>query len=443
MLLILSVLFYKERTVFLDNAYHLFIIIKDGDFAFQNFRYGAVFTQAVPLLASKLNISLNAILISYSVCFVIYYALCYYICGSILKNYRLALVLLVFNIAFVSDTFFWMLSELPQGIAFMLVLLSYLSSRLSEKATLGNILLVILGTIVVIIFFHPLMMFPYLFVLVFFFLNKPAFDKRIFLIALLSFVMAYVLKKTAFTTEYERNATNGAGKLIDNFPHYFRIYANKAFLLSCLTKYYFIPIISFSILFVYLRQKKWAKLTLFCCCAIGYLLMINVTYPGRDVEAFYIENMYLPLGIIIGFPFVFDVLPNIKDQKWTISIFAIIIVVAGLRIVMVAEPYTSRLDWEREFLKKHRSEKILVAESLVPMDLLLMSWGTPYEFWLLSTVEGDRTASIVVNNDVKALEWGTHDARSFLTQWGVFPYKEMPSHYFKFSDTLTNYTTMQ
>lgn len=93
-LLILSILFYKERTAFADISYHLFAILKDGTFAIQNNRFGAAITQLVPLVGSKLGLSLKAIAISYSIAFALLYLLIFIIICEYLKNTKIALAFL-------------------------------------------------------------------------------------------------------------------------------------------------------------------------------------------------------------------------------------------------------------------------------------------------------------------------------------------------------------
>src|SRR6185503_3183543 len=90
-LLFFSLLFYKERTFFIDIAFHIFSIVTSGGLAIQNFRLGAIFTQLFPLLALKMNCSLAGIAITYSVGFILFYFICYLICGLVCKNYRIAL----------------------------------------------------------------------------------------------------------------------------------------------------------------------------------------------------------------------------------------------------------------------------------------------------------------------------------------------------------------
>jgi hypothetical protein len=121
LLFILSLYFYLERTVFVDIAYHTFYIIKDQTFAIQNYRFGATITQIFPLLATKLNLPLNNILIIYSSCFIIVYAFIYSIIVYPLKNLQLGWVLIGYLTLMMSDTFYWIQSEYQQGCALCLL----------------------------------------------------------------------------------------------------------------------------------------------------------------------------------------------------------------------------------------------------------------------------------------------------------------------------------
>ena len=72
-LLLGAVVFYKERMVFSDAAHIVFYEINQGKLQIQVERYGAFITQIWPLLGSKLNLSLKAILILYSLSFNVFY----------------------------------------------------------------------------------------------------------------------------------------------------------------------------------------------------------------------------------------------------------------------------------------------------------------------------------------------------------------------------------
>ncbi len=153
-MLILSILFYKERIIFLDAAFSLFNIVKDNGFCIQHYRFGDVCTQILPVIATKAGLPLDLILRSYSGGYIIYYFIAYFVCGSILKRYDLALVILLMNVLFISDTFYWMLSQLPQAIALLMILLAVVSRQENTTGIFKWAIVLLLE--VTIVFFHPL-----------------------------------------------------------------------------------------------------------------------------------------------------------------------------------------------------------------------------------------------------------------------------------------------
>lgn len=69
---------------------------------------------------------------SYSIGFMAYYLICYFICGSLLKQYDFALIILLLNLLFVTETFFYTPSELPQGIALLMVTFAFVRNKQPE-----------------------------------------------------------------------------------------------------------------------------------------------------------------------------------------------------------------------------------------------------------------------------------------------------------------------
>ena len=106
-LMSLAFIFYKERTIFTDNAMHLFEIVRRQDFAyFDNLRFGAFFTQSFAVIPVRFSFSLANVQLLYSLGFIIYYGLMYFLCGQVFRQYSLAFALLLCNILFVGHAFF-------------------------------------------------------------------------------------------------------------------------------------------------------------------------------------------------------------------------------------------------------------------------------------------------------------------------------------------------
>lgn len=443
-LIIMAIIFYQERTVFVDIAYHMFHILKDDTFAIQNFRFGAIFTQLIPLVGGKLQLSLDTIMLLYSAGFIVYYFICYAICGSVLKQYGLALVLLLGNILFVTDTFFWIQSELPQGLAFMMVVLSLVNYSKSKPDNPWLLSLVFAGGVTVA-FFHPLLLFPLGFIFLYSLLNSELFlNKKLFLSFFIFYLLIVVIKTIAFKTPYDNTAFSGVKNFLTLFPDYFTIDSNKVLLKNFITKYYWIPVVSIWLVVVYVSKKEWLKLGLLVVAVTGYFLLINVSYPSGATD-FYIENLYLPIGIMLAVPLVYDIFPvlSFRNKNMPILLIATIITTGLLRIFIHSDPYVARLEWGKGILNKYEGKKVLMHSSEAPMDTLLMTWGTPYEFWLLSTAEKGTSASIAILDDIEGVKWAAGNKQDFITQWGVFNYKDLPKTYFKFSDTTSSYILME
>jgi hypothetical protein len=438
-MLVLSAVFYKERIIFLDTAFTIFHIVKDSSFSIQVYRFGDFFTQLFPVIGRKAGMSLNFITLSYSVGFIAYYFTCYLICGSILKQRRFAVVILLLNILFVSDTFYWITSQLPQGMALFVVLLACVADKQFPLKPVQQIILICITVLVA--FYHPLMIFIVVFTILFFNGRADVFpDKRIVYYLGMIYLIAVILKATVFKSVYERHALGGLKNFILLFPDYLSLYSNGHFLQSWLTKYYWIPLIFICIAVYYVHTKEWKKLVLFTCYFMGYTALINICYPDESTPDFYIESLYLPLGYFLALPLVFDV----SNRKYirtepVLGVFILIILSGCMRLYTTHHKYTKRLNWERNFLVSNIDAKIIIDKKKADAGILQLLWGTPYEFWLLSTIEQDKSASIIIDEQPETRQWADQHNKSLIVNWNIYPYSILDPRYFRMTDTVTTY----
>ncbi|MBS1783092.1 MAG: hypothetical protein JSS78_08495 [Bacteroidetes bacterium] len=437
-LLAMSIVYYKERTMFSDMAFYLFQIVKNGNFIFFHGRFIAAFTEIFPLLAVKASYPLWVVALSYSVGVIIFNWVAYIMCGSLFKRYDFALLILFLNLLFVTDVFYWMISELLLGLTLLVVFFALLYKPKFNQLGLRSIL-ASLFFIPVLVWAHPMILIAFSFTVLFFLLSKQQpIAKQTLYMALVVYVLASVVKRLFFTDEYDQGAYGGLKNFISLFPNYFTQFSQKNFVKNWIHKYYWIPVLGLANVVLYFRQKAWWKLILFGCYAIGFIMLINISFPTNATPDVYWENLYSPLAIIIGIPFVFDVMPAIQSKILN-GIIVAAIIISGIIRINSYQFYKERLVWLRTFLQEHRKEKLLLDKSQVPTKMLVLLWGSSYEFWLLSTIENGQTASLIITNDANALEWGTHKGNEWLSNWGAFPYKELPSNYFKFSDSTSTY----
>lgn len=442
-LLVLSCLFYKERIIFADAANYMVYVTKTGSFSIEHYRYGVALLQILPLLGIKASASLDHVILLFSTSYALYYLGCYLLCGFAFKNYKMALVLLLFNTLFCTYTFYYMISELPIAIAMFLVVLSYINTKMK---LLWWQALIAFTMLITVVFLHPVAQLAIVFCLLFFLLSKEkeSINKKYIVMIGIALIIIIIIKRLFFTGYYEARSSEILSIFPVFFPKYFSLYSHQAFLQNCITNYYWIPVISALIIIGYILTKKWLKLALFLLFTIGYLVLVNTCFPTNYTRDFYMENLYLPIGLFIALPFVFDILPILLQAKknTAIAMIALICATCCIRIYVNHKPYTNRLAWERKFLDKHPDEKLIVPETPAMVDTLFMTWATPYEFWMLSTIERGKTASIIINDQPVNFLGLQKENKEFGGAWAHFSYSALPKKYFIFPDSTNTYRLM-
>lgn len=441
LLILMATLFYKERTVFMDAAYHLFHFLMNDDFAIQHNRFGAAVTQVFPVLGSHLGLPLKSIMLLYSTGTMLYYFLCYFVCGTILKQYKFALLVLMFSILFATDTFFWPFSELQQGCTMLMVMFSLLNTRIQ----LALKYLLILVLIVTLSFIHPLIIIPASFVFTYLIILKESnVPIKEVVLCFIIFISVYLIKFFAFKTPYDTQAGNGSHYIINNLrTGYFNLYSVQTFFHNCTGKFFWISVFFVSSVVFYIVKRRWLLLGFYSISVLGFISLVNLSYPDSGVPSFYIENLYLPVSIMLSVPIIFEGLASIPRKNAAIGLLVLLAFSSTYRIYNQRSFYKGRLDWLRGYYTAHKGEKLIVSQSKTPIETLIFSWGSPYEFWLLSTLETGNTASIIISENPEQLKWASPQTKSFIATWGVIPYKEFPKNYFNFNDTTAGYSFIE
>ena len=299
------------------------------------------------------------------------------------------------------------------------------------------------GLLIVVAFFHPLILFPASFLFLYFILQSDKNTSKVTLaIAFAVYLAAWYVKFRFYKTSYDTAAMASTNDIVARLGDFFALYSTKMFLKDSVGKFLLLPICFTVTVAYYVWWKKRIHMLLYILFVAGYILLVNTSYPDPGAPRFYMENLYLPISVFIGVPLVFEIGRHCSS-KAAIAILLIIVAADIIRVLNVAEIYTSRLNWERDFLNKHSDEKLIVHERHVPSDTLIMTWGTSYEFWLLSTIENKKTASIIINPSLKELIPPPGKSRSFITKSAGYPYWILPASYFIFPDTVSEYKVIK
>lgn len=469
-LAIFALIFYKERVIFSDAVCHFFIVLKSGGYFNPIMRYGVYIVQTPLLLAAKLHLSHATLAMIYSLTFVAYQGLIFFLSYWISKDYKIPLIWLLFNTLIVTDTFYWMISELPLGVGIAMLFFAFLqrnnyvvcgdtnngnnqdtnndkASPLFVSSQTGSLLLLSFVFLFSMQFFHPLMLVIIAIMASFFFLSTEKWVQRGFLaLCFVAFYYAGKLKNSILgISGYDEESMKNFENLTKLYPNYWDLGSNWHFLSYIRTDYYFLPILLLGLTIFYAKNRKWLKLTWMICAFFGYLFIVNVSYYHTQIfEQYYMENLYLPLSLIVILGFIWDFLPSISFQKQSVMLGGIV-AIRLIHIFLAHDIFTERLNWERKILTQTEnaaSKKLLIKTADIPVPTFIVTWASPYEFWLLSAIESKELRSVVIEDNfsqnIASYDSLLNRKNSFFIPFGRdLAYKKLPKTYFDFQDTTT------
>lgn len=130
---------------------------------------------------------------------------------------------------------------------------------------------------------------------------------------------------------------------------------------------------------------------------------------------------------------------EVRATGWMLAVLGAMIFLRIGHIYTTHRSWTERMAWERSFLKKTANlprRKLILSEKQVPMDKLILSWGTPTEFLMLSALEHpDSARCIVVDEAPERFDSLLARPRLFLGEFRNYTFDELPARYFHITDT--------
>ncbi len=387
-LLVMSIVFYKERTLFVDVAFQTFKMITEGGWQVQVNRFGSGLVHALPLAAIRMELPLWMVLLSYSLSFTLLFLLLYHITVQWLKNEWMGFAIPLLFTLNTFDGFYWATSELQQGLAVLLVYFAFLL-KYPAPSKWWQWAVIILG-IPLLATYHPVMFIPFFFMWGFFWLSDERFRNSTFYVVLLVMIVFLLVKSSFMGNHYD------AGKMAEfwnNFDAYYpnllKLPSNKIFLTRSIKFWYFFPLLFIFENGWYLWKKQWAKAILLTGFSLVFLLITHIGSPHTTYR-FYAEVNYMPLTLFVILPLLFDIVPNIKKKRLVVLLFSLIFVIRLVTIYNHHRPYSNRIVWLQEQLdniqRNYTSNKVIIPFTKELEDRLYMTWGIPYESLLLSSM---------------------------------------------------------
>lgn len=121
--------YFLERICYQDTAAYTVELIKKQSFAIVHDRYGASLSQIIPVILLHFKAPLKAVMIGYSVNFILLYFLCFWFCLSICRHRSAAYAICLLLVFTVKLTFYWPVTELLQGMIYCVVFFAWWNSK--------------------------------------------------------------------------------------------------------------------------------------------------------------------------------------------------------------------------------------------------------------------------------------------------------------------------
>ena len=414
--LILASSFYKERTLFLDNAFQSFLLIQDGIIEVNANRWPAVINRVLPYLAVQLSLELKAVLYLFSVNYVLVHFGAFALVKYYLKDQKMSLILIAFLSLPVLHGFYWSNSELILGICFYLVFLSALRNK---KIVLSTILAIILAWV------HPLILMVFVFGLALEVLNRNKHLKNL-LITSTGFLASYLVKQLFFPNWYDRMKSKEFASHLSQYGLFDFdlgvgiLWNSDLIILATL-------IISLLILSM---NRSWIKVLILISFSVCYLLILDISSPDiiTDLQFYHEINLY-PL-------FLASVLCLLDYKSESLKIpYGIIMVGLSLflciRVSILSENYSDRIVWYKEISEQY--DRCILDSASFKDSPLIMEWASAYESLIISSLYSNSKTILITDNPGKFSSNLQSD--SLLTEFRKYAYKDLNIRYFTIDNT--------
>jgi hypothetical protein len=440
-LLVLSVYFYKERMVFIDNVYYLFKIVNFEKFNLEAGRYGAFLSQIPVLLGVKVKLSLKALMVVYSISFIFLYYGIYILCTRTLKNFAAGLAIVLLFMLCMKKSFYHPTHELQQAIAYCCLLFAVLQFPFQKNMVLLKYMISAI-LIVLAYFTYPVSIIILFFILAYFLIDTFKWkEPGIYILILLVIILAVYKKYSTREDTYEGAFLSELAVTPLTWSGFFNSYSTQ-FFLDRITGMYFWLTAMFSILIGYLIWKKeYIRFLFIFISTLGILCLLLIVYHKGDSDIM-MERCFLPLVPIVAIPFSNELIVRGKINQVPVIVFIITIMVVGtIRINREGHHFRLKLSNLTELIKKTEvaeNRKFLLKRSDKQLENIIIPWTFSFTTMVISSMESkDDTKTIHLYDDLTRYEeYLQHKTDIFLgtTFWLEWSMDMLNTDYFTLID---------
>ena len=412
--------YYQERSLFLDNPFQIFHMIVEDKIEIMAGRWPAVIVRWIPFLAIELGLPLKTVLFLFSFSYALFHFLVYVILRWLIQDKTFSLYYIIWLALISGHAFFWNNSELIQACSVLFIFLALLRKMQLSPIKIG----LLLFTGIILLFYHPLIILPILIILSFWFLQNP--KRRIeYGAVIISVVVGYIIKSKFFSNWYDAGKQTEFYSNVENIG--MDIFNSSSFqnsLSGFLNSWQILlALLIIANIYYFFKVKGYFLAILSIVVVSQYIIVIAFADPAANFH-FYNEVNLIPL--VAAFIVIH---PDFGRKLITNNVLLLgILCVFIIRLNYTSTRYTDRIAyWKQEVT--HYSNGQILGESEMDMSQLVMSWASPYESLIISSMYHDTHSYILVHPDPKKMQ--EKNSLQFNSHFKSYTYSELRNRYFK------------
>lgn len=404
--LLYCVLFYQERLLNCDAAYHTFHLLNYEEVFFKHDRWINYLTQGPAWLAIKQEASLRTAMVIYSATFGLLYYLFYLFIVYGLKNLAGGLFLAFALILTLRYKHYAGHAEITVAIAEAALFYALVTSDVVLKGIKGVLYWsLVAGLLVLMAFSHPVIFMPLLMLLGFRMISGRQWRNAALWVTIGMALLVFAIKFTGVQADaYESNKLS----FLQNFtavlgnPSEYHVYK---IVFNFFWRDY-LPVLAAFIFCLHWFTRRKADLTVFYLvfCSLLLLLLIIITYSYLNSDVYVLIDGYLGmLGLLWGAPLYYHLRrTRVLHRLWWLP--PALLLTCGAMMVSKASFYQQRLDQYRQIIDQNAPQKkIVVRMEGFDWDQMWYPYEAPVESLIISCLEGE-CATIYVNYLYRSLE---------------------------------------
>jgi hypothetical protein len=433
--------YYLERTACFDSAFFSWLMIDSGEPVSVLGRYGSWVAQLLPVALIRSGASLEAVLRSYSLMFIVFHALVFALLAFVLKDRKATYALPIVLTAGFHYMFYYGISELYQGLTLTLLLWAIIKKALAVEQRGGlwkwAVLAILLN--VWISFYHQLLVLPLFFLLVFEGLTKDVRRRKRLLVIGSVLCLWYVLRiKAMASSTYEESRM----PKLDDLLHYsmdLNALNSTVYFLAVWTKFKAALLLIAVAIGAAVWRRRWLHFAWTMAFSTGFLILVLIV--DRDGMAPMIYENYYPVITLFWVVLLLDVVPG-SSSRQTMVRSALLVSVCAIGLVQIHRGHyriSEKVAYAKRvarFQADHGSRKSIVGFDNYAWAYAMGHWPAGMESALVTAVAGPEKAStIFVTNDLAMLDTVHARPEQFLgPSWepAWFGLQNLDQRYFRF-----------